>query len=944
MLFSPWRSLLTPRRRRAAARHPRSRLRLETLEDRCLLAGTVTITSVQGPGSSPTATPVAIATEGQSGPSLSATFTDTNALAPNLLRVTVNYGDGTAVSSNQPGANFDPNLVIMRTGTSYTVTDMHTFPEESGSTVPPFSFTVTMTVTEIATPANTDTKTGQAFVLDAPLAPGDPVPVGPGAVTVGGNTGNLTTAAAALANFKAAIGGVNNTAAAPQNGGFRTITWDGVKTDGTDAVAGPNSTVPIPPVGGGATKTVGIPLDRFQGSGVFFGAVYAVSSDGFVDVNPSVGAPNPVLFPAFSAPNTFAMFNDNGIDFKFVAPSATNTALVSAASRGFGSIFLNVQQPGTTIQFFHNATLIDTLNVPTGGPGAAVFAGELFSSPIVTNVLLTLGNGVIFKFDGTTVTSGQPNSASNNLVVVDDWAFAEPVPITNGFAITSGAAGTNNAAVLVNARQNQPFTGVVATFSDADPNGNAKDYTAIINWGDGHLTNGTIAADGKGGFSVTGTNTYVHGGSFPISVDVFDFGGGPGLAGSQPSLSITNTAKVTKNSDVGVLQTTVSNTVFTLDGDGFQPAPSFSSQFIYGAPGDVPITGDWTGNGITDIGVYRPSTGQFVLNTSGTGTFGPGDQVFQYGGLAGDIPVAGHWNGPGRDLIGIYHSSTGQFVLNTTGTGSFNAGDLAFTFGAPGGVPVIGDWAGTGTSQVGVYFPATGTFLLDAGGKHAIDPTNQTFTYGGLAGDQPVVGDWTGGGKTLIGVYHMNGQFVLNTTGTGTFTPGDAAFFLGQPGSKPVSGVWAFNGQPQFAAAPASGPIQGDVLTPETALDPIRAQAIALWVAAGISAAELLALQKATIQVGPLTGGEIGSTTGNVITLDPTAAGYGWDLDPNVADAPAAGQMDLLTVMAHEMGHVIGLSDDGSADGLMAWTLPAGVRRVPTPGDVAASAAAFSGA
>jgi hypothetical protein len=880
---------------------------------------------------------VAIATEGQSGPSLSATFTDTNALAPNLLNVTVNYGDGTALSSNQPGATFDPNLVVMRSGTSYTVTDMHTFPEESGSTVPPFSFPVTLTVTETATPVNTDTQTGQGFVLDAPLALGDPVPVGPGAVTVGGNTGNITTAAAALANFEAGIGGVKNTAAAPQNGGFRVINWDGVKTDGTDAAAGPNSTTVITP------KTVGIPLDRFQGQGVFFGAVYAVSSDGFVDVNPTVGAPNPALFPAFSSPNTFAMFNDNGIDFKFVAPSATNTALVSAASRGFGSIFLNVEQPGTTIQYFHNSTLIDTLNVPVGGQGAAVFAGELFSSPIVTNVLLTLGNGVIFKFDGTTVTSGQANSATNNLVAVDDWAFAEPVPITNGFSITSGPSGTNNAAVLVNAQQNQPFTGVVANFSDADPKGNAKDYTATINWGDGHLTNGTIAADGKGGFSVTGTNTYTHGGSFPISVDVFDFGGGPGLAGSQPSLSITNTAKVTKNADVGVLQTTVSNTQFTLDGDGAQPAPSFSAQFIYGAPGDVPITGDWAGTGTDDIGVFRPSTGQFILNTTGTGTFGAGDQVFQYGGLAGDVPVAGHWNGPGKDLIGIYRPATGQFVLNTTGTGSFNSGDLVFTF-ASGGIPVVGDWAGTGTSEVGVYLPATGTFILDAGGKHAIDPTNQTFSYGGMAGDLPVVGDWTGGGKTLIGVYHNNGEFVLNTTATGTFTPGDAAFFLGQPGSKPVSGVWAFNGQPQFAAAPASGPIQGAVLTAGTALDPIRSDAISLWVAAGINPAQVQALQGATIRLGALPFGEVGSTSGNAITLDPTAAGYGWDVDPNVADAPAAGQMDLLTVMAHEMGHVLGLADNGSADDLMAWTLPAGVRRAPTPWDVAVSNAAFGGA
>jgi hypothetical protein len=522
------------------------RLLHEPLEDRNLLSGTVTISSLQGPDT--TSATVPAATEGASAnPSINATFTDTTHVAPSNLTVTVNYGDGTAASTNH-GAGADPNLIITQVGgaggTTYTVTDSHTFPEESGSTVPPFAFTLTLTVTETAAPSNTDTATGTAQVLDASLVNGDPVtPVSAGVIT-GGNTGNATSAGQAESNFETDIGGVKNTATAPQNGGFRVITWDGVKTDGTDAVAGPGSTVPIP---AGSTHTVGIPLDRFQGQGVFFGAVYAVSNDGFVDVNPSVGAPNPVLFPAFSPPSIFAMFNDNGIDFKFVAPSPTNTALVSAQSRGFGAIFLNVEHTGsTTIQYFHGAHVLDTLTVPTSTtPGAAVFAGELFTQPIVTNVLLTLGDGVIFKFDGSTVTSGGANnSATHNLVAVDDWVFPEPVPSVNGFAITSGPSGTLNAAVLNTWPIARPFNGLVANFSDLDPSGSAKDYTATINWGDGHLSNGTVKADTKGGFAVFGTNNYASVGLFPVSVDVFDFGGGPGPGGSAQNISVTNTIQV----------------------------------------------------------------------------------------------------------------------------------------------------------------------------------------------------------------------------------------------------------------------------------------------------------------------------------------------------------------------------------------------------------------
>jgi hypothetical protein len=523
--------------------HNRARPRLEALEDRCLPSGTVTIASLQGP--STTSALVPVAAEGSlAGPSLNATITDTNAVAPSKLTVTINYGDGTPASTNQ-GPNADPNLLITQSATDptkYTISDEHTFPEESGSTVPPVTFNVTLSVAETANSANTDTANTPAEVLDAPLTVGNPVNPGPGTITVGGNSGNTTSAAAALAAFEASIGGSKNTAAAPQNGGFRTITWDGVKTDGTDSVAGPNSTVVIAP------GTVGIPLDRFQGQGVFFGAVYAVSKDGFSTVNPSVGpsasAPNG-LFPNFSPPNTFAMFNDNGIDFKFVAPSAPNTALVPATSSAFGAIFLNVQQPGTTITYFNGNRVLDTLQVPTNPtPGAAVFAGEKFNGSVVTNVLLTLGNGVIFKFDGTNVTPGAPNSSGNNLVAVDDWAFAEPVPTANGFPIVSGPGGTGHTVTTINATAGTSFTGVVGTFSDLDPQANAKDFTAVINWGDGHQTNGTIQANAAGGFDVIGTNTYAQAGKFPVSVDVADFGGGPGVGGSQSVQSITNTANV----------------------------------------------------------------------------------------------------------------------------------------------------------------------------------------------------------------------------------------------------------------------------------------------------------------------------------------------------------------------------------------------------------------
>ncbi len=51
-----------------------------------------------------------------------------------------------------------------------------------------------------------------------------------------------------------------------------------------------------------------------------------------------------------------------------------------------------------------------------------------------------------------------------------------------------------------------------------------------------------------------------------------------------------------------------------------------------------------------------------------------------------------------------------------------------------------------------------------------------------------------------------------------------------------------------------------------------------------------------------------------------------------LGDGPAAGRMDLLTVLLHELGHIAGLDDLDAAsipDGLMTELLSAGVRRLP---------------
>jgi hypothetical protein len=63
-------------------------------------------------------------------------------------------------------------------------------------------------------------------------------------------------------------------------------------------------------------------------------------------------------------------------------------------------------------------------------------------------------------------------------------------------------------------------------------------------------------------------------------------------------------------------------------------------QFVYGASGDMPVAGDWDGNYLSGVGIFRPSTGQFLLRNALSA--GAADYTFVFG-ASGDKPIAGHW-------------------------------------------------------------------------------------------------------------------------------------------------------------------------------------------------------------------------------------------------------------------------------------------------------------
>jgi hypothetical protein len=64
----------------------------------------------------------------------------------------------------------------------------------------------------------------------------------------------------------------------------------------------------------------------------------------------------------------------------------------------------------------------------------------------------------------------------------------------------------------------QIFSGVVATFSSGSAQDQPSNFTAVINWGDGSSSAGTIGRGSSGGFTVSGTHVYNEGGIFSARI------------------------------------------------------------------------------------------------------------------------------------------------------------------------------------------------------------------------------------------------------------------------------------------------------------------------------------------------------------------------------------------------------------------------------------------
>jgi pimeloyl-ACP methyl ester carboxylesterase len=252
------------------------------------------------------------------------------------------------------------------------------------------------------------------------------------------------------------------------------------------------------------------------------------------------------------------------------------------------------------------------------------------------------------------------------------------------------------------------------------------------------------------------------------------------------------------DSSVGVFRSSTGKWYLDRNADGQWSSCGTEGCHEFGTNGDLPVVGDWTGDGVSKIGVFRPNSGKWYLDLNGNGQWdGCGVDGCYMFGTSGDLPVAGDWDGDGVSEIGVFRQSTGKWFLDLDGNGQWDGCgvDGCYTFGTTGDMPIVGDWNGDGVDEIGVFRPSTGMWYLDRNGDNQWNGCGMDrCIYFGMNGDLPIAGDWDDDGQYEVGVFRPStGRWYIDLNGDGQWDGCgvDGCYNFGMNGDIPVPGRWS---------------------------------------------------------------------------------------------------------------------------------------------------------
>ncbi|HEX7922373.1 MAG TPA: hypothetical protein VF583_15550, partial [Bradyrhizobium sp.] len=587
---------------------------------------------------------------------------------------------------------------------------------------------------------------------------------------------------------------------------------------------------------------------------------------------------------------------------------ANKTGADGSTTQGSG-VYLNntkdVQISFVTMHDFQNYGIVGT-NVTGFALGNTTVTGTNGTS------VGGIGEGDVY-FTGLSGTASITNSTLTGAAYDALHVFNDGGQTLNRITVTGSTFATNSAAG--NASNDAiGFEATGGTFNATIQNSNVTSAR-----GDMFQLNllGTVSSDlVMSGDNFSNTNQNIVSG-----------GGGITIGGGGPTNNITLTYDIANNIIKGALGAALAVTK--------------------GTGTDAHFTGTIDGNTIGTQGVAGSGSTQGIgINVfqDGAGTSSTTITNNHISGVVGGIFTLNH-NGAGGAMTAVIQGNTidtldstngfaGIDVQNGSATGAGGDNNLLnATIGGAGALKNSVDLGGnTGLGLV------AGVFLEQEG----VSKTGLIGTpnYGGTPYDFTAVANYLAANNTVTGT--GNGAVGTQAIGDPTHAAG-GGYFGGAQFMVAVSG-----------GVEAASPTAGETNLTQTELNSVISAAIAQWATAGATASQLATMKAVTFSVATLGGSVISAESNGHITIDASAAGHGWFVDPTPSDnfefahaatatdlfadptSAAAGHLDLLTAVAHELGHVVGLADDTTpshSSDLMYINLADGERRLPSAAD-----------
>ena len=213
-------------------------------------------------------------------------------------------------------------------------------------------------------------------------------------------------------------------------------------------------------------------------------------------------------------------------------------------------------------------------------------------------------------------------------------------------------------------------------------------------------------------------------------------------------------------------------------------------------------SGDYNGDSISDIAVFRPSSGLWVIR----------DITRAYFGANGDVPAPADYDGDGSTEIALFRASSGLWAVR---------GITRAYFGSSGDTAIPGDYDGSGTCGSAIFRPASGLWAI----------RGVTRAYFGSSSDRPVPVYASGRsmGKDIAifrpgsGLWAVRGLSRTyfgassDTPVAGNYTDYEGNLDIGI--FRASSGLWAIKGNTRvYFGASGDIPVAGLAINPSTVL------------------------------------------------------------------------------------------------------------------------------